>query len=342
MTRTAGYAGRVLRRVLRSKTTRVLFVLVALGFLAAALVSSWQEAKNALVQLSVPAVLGAQVAVLGGLFLLFLAWRALLADLGSQLPVGPAMRVLFTGQLGKYVPGSIWPFVAQMELAKKYHVPRRRTATASVLGMIFTLAVGLVVAAATLPLAATAAARTYWPALALVPLLLILLYPRVLNPLLNTALRLVRQQPLERPLSLRGTAVAFGWTLAAWMCFGGHSLLLTVGAGASAGLRVVPVAVGAYALGWSVGFLFVVAPAGAGAREAGIIAGLSPVLPAGSALVVALVSRLVMTLGDLLSAGLAVLVYRRRKPEAQALVQAAAQPDGHDGGADAGQPATDR
>ena len=54
-----------------------------------------------------------------------LAWRALLADLGSPLPVRVAMRVLFLGQLAKYLPGStVWAVVAQTELAHDYDVPR--------------------------------------------------------------------------------------------------------------------------------------------------------------------------------------------------------------------------
>jgi hypothetical protein len=35
-------------------------------------------------------------------------------------------RILFLGQLGKYLPGSVWPVLAQMELGKTYRVPRHR------------------------------------------------------------------------------------------------------------------------------------------------------------------------------------------------------------------------
>jgi len=59
-------------------------------------------------------------------------------------------------------------------------------------------------------------------------------------------------------------------------------------------------ATGAYALAWSAGFLFVVAPAGAGVREGGIVLLLAPSFGAGPALGIALVARLLATVGDLL------------------------------------------
>ena len=51
-------------------------------------------------------LLAAALALLALVFTL-VGWRALLADLGSPLPLGPASGVLFVGQLGKYLPGSV-------------------------------------------------------------------------------------------------------------------------------------------------------------------------------------------------------------------------------------------
>ena len=97
---------------------------------------------------------------------MMLAWRALLADLGSPLPLPAAIRVMFVGQLGKYVPGAVWAVAAQVELARDYDVPRRRSATASLVGMATTLVVGLVAAGVTLPLTSATRSGTTggcWP-----------------------------------------------------------------------------------------------------------------------------------------------------------------------------------
>ena len=44
------------------------------------------------------------------------AWQVLLAGLGSPLRTTTAGRIFFIGQLGKYIPGSVWPILTQMEL----------------------------------------------------------------------------------------------------------------------------------------------------------------------------------------------------------------------------------
>jgi hypothetical protein len=73
----------------------------------------------------------------------------------------------------------------------------------------------------------------------------------------------------------------------------------------------VPVVVAAYAAAYAVGFLALLTPAGLGVREGVLVVALAPVLPAGPALVVALLSRLWMMLVELAGAAVAHLVARR-------------------------------
>jgi len=54
---------------------------------------------------------------------------------GQMAGLPAAIRVMFVGQLGKYVPGAVWALAAQVELARDYDVPRRRSTTASLVGM---------------------------------------------------------------------------------------------------------------------------------------------------------------------------------------------------------------
>jgi uncharacterized membrane protein YbhN (UPF0104 family) len=97
-----------------------------------------------------------------------------------------------------------------------------------------------------------------------------------------------------------------------WIVQAFHIYLLCVNLGADARGVLIP-AIGAYALAWSVGFIAVVLPAGTGTREALLAIGLAGHLPGGSAaaLTIALVSRLVTIICDLL-AGLVALSLGRR------------------------------
>jgi uncharacterized membrane protein YbhN (UPF0104 family) len=73
----------------------------------------------------------------------------------------------------------------------------------------------------------------------------------------------------------------------------------------------IPVVVAAFAAAYAVGFLALLTPAGLGVREGVLVVALAPVLPAGPALVVALISRLWMMLVELAGAAVAHLVARR-------------------------------
>ncbi|MFC4531573.1 lysylphosphatidylglycerol synthase domain-containing protein [Sphaerisporangium dianthi] len=293
----------------RKKLIRLVFLLVALGFGVWAVAGRWAQVADGFSRLSWPLLAGSLVAVLAALAAGMLMWRALLADLGSPLPLTGAAKVFFVGQLGKYIPGSLWPVLAQMEMGKDLGVPRSRSATAFFLTYPIYLASGLSVAALTLPVFAGDSVARYAWLLLLLPVLVAGLHPRVVNGVLAFGLRLLRRPPLERPLSRRGVLASAGWAFAGWAAYGVHLWLLVAGLGA-AGPRALLLSPGAFALAWCLGFIVVIAPAGAGVREVALVAALAPVLDAGSAVAAALCSRLLVSLGDLVCAGLAGLAAR--------------------------------
>ena len=79
-------------------------------------------------------------------------------------------------------------------------------------------------------------------------------------------------------------------------------------------LRSLPVAIGGFALAFSLGPLLVVLPAGAGVREAVLIVLLGTVLTTPAATAVALTSRLLLMVTDGLLALAAALLDRRPHP----------------------------
>ncbi|WP_460858537.1 lysylphosphatidylglycerol synthase domain-containing protein [Nocardiopsis coralliicola] len=308
-------------RLRGDRRVRFAVLAVVLACAAVALWARWDEAGAALAALPgwVPvAAVGAAALGLAGQML---AWRALLAGLGAPLPAAQAARIVFVGQLGKYLPGSVWAFAAQVELARDREVARHLGASATVLAVAVTLTVNLAVAAGTLPFTSADAARRWWWALALAPVLLAALHPAVVTRCLRAALRLLRR-PASDIASLQigagPMAAAIGWTLAAWVPLAVHIGVLAAGAAdggtgsAPGGAALFAAATGAYALAWTLGVLFVIAPAGLGVRELVLVVALAPLLDPGAALVVAALSRLVMTVADLLCAAVAAAAARRR------------------------------
>jgi hypothetical protein len=236
----------------------------------------------------------------------FLLWRQILLGLGVDHPLAGSFRVFFVGQLGKYLPGSVWPVVAQMEFGKKRGIARRTILAANALTLALSLVVGLILGAVLLPLTSTSALGSFGWFYLFLPFLLALLHPRTIPGLLDWLFARMGRPPLGERLAWSAMLRAAGWALLSWVLLGLHLYALTSGLGVT-GPRVVAAAIGGYALAASAGILFVPAPAGAGIRDVVLIAALGVSMTGAQALGVGLASRVLLIVVDLVMAALAVL-----------------------------------
>ncbi len=185
--------------------------------------------------------------------------------------------------------------------------------TVGVLAIAVTITSGLSLAAVMLAVTGGATLHHYWWILLVIPLFLVALHPRVLGPGLNFALKLVRREPLPRTPSWAGLGAVAGLQALIWVLLGLQAWVLLVGLGAPP-LKSLPVAIGGYALAYSLGQLAIGLPAGAGVREAALTLTLSAVVPTPVALVVALLSRAILTVVDLSMAAIQYVILRRARP----------------------------
>ena len=294
-----------------SRLFKLAFVVLMAALGVYAVVTQWTDFRTGLDRLGVVAAIEALACVLVGLYLTMQVWRLLLSAAGSRLPVRAGARIFFIGQLGKYLPGSVWPILTQMELGRTYKVPRQRSATTAMLSMMIGLTSGLLATLVGLPFLGGGSVHKYWWAFLFIPVLLVCLHPRVLNPVIAFGLKLMRKPAPEVPLTGRAITTAIAVNLAGWFFNGLQIWVMTARLGVHGGDTLLA-AVGAYAFAWCVGFLIVIAPAGAGIRDVILIAELTPLLHgnAGAATAIALVSRGVTILGDLAGAGAAALLGR--------------------------------
>lgn len=273
-------------------------LVVLLGFAGWALIGHRQQLGEALGQLApwsvpvafLPALLAAGVSLV--------VWRGMMAEFGVRLTYGGAAHIFYVSQLGKYVPGSAWSIVLQVDLGRRYDVPRRAGVAVGVLVIAVATTTGLALGALLLPFGAPAGLARYWWALLGLPVLITLLHPRVLGAGLGLALRLARREPLPQTPGWRGLGRLVALQCLVWVALGLQVWVLLLGLGAAPGQALV-VAIGGYALAHSLGLLAIGLPAGAGVREAVLTLALSTVVPPATALVVALVARAVLTVVDL-------------------------------------------
>jgi uncharacterized membrane protein YbhN (UPF0104 family) len=313
----------VLVRLMRSKLVRVGFLVAVLVLLAVVLYDQASTLRHEVQRLSWPVLLLAFVLGFLGLCGNLMVWREMLADLGTRLTVPEAWRIYFIGGLSKYVPGSIWPVLAQAELGADRGIPRSRSALSVVLCYAVMTCSGVVVAAITLPFASAGSVAQYFWILLLIPVGVAALSPPVLNRLLRLVLRLAHQDQEQMSVSYMGLARTMAWALVSWT-FNGLVIYVLLRHLSGVHQGTLLVSIGAYSLSWAIG-LVSPTPAGAGAREAVMIAVLHSQTTAGIALTVALVSRALSVVTDAVTgAAASALVGRRRLREIRAARRMAA------------------
>lgn len=302
----------------RQRWLGLLRIALALTITAAVLLAvaaSWDGVRASLAQVSPQALaLSSGCAVLG-LVGILLGWRVLLTDLGSRLPWGPAAGVLFVGQLGKYLPGTLWTVVAQAEMASKFGVPRQRSAVAGLASVAMSALAALAIGLLALPGLANWDGINYGLIAALVPVGLVCLHPRILNWGVNLLAKLARRPPLSQQFSAAAIAAAMAAFAAGWLFLGAHAWILAIDLGADP-RRAFVAAVFGYPLAAAVGMLAVLLPAGAGVRELVLVLLLTGPLDRSAALAVALLSRFIVVIGDVLAAAIGAAYGRGhdRKP----------------------------
>ncbi|WP_165759467.1 lysylphosphatidylglycerol synthase domain-containing protein [Mycobacterium decipiens] len=242
----------------------------------------WAELRNT----SVAQLATALALTLVGLFITAVIWRTIMAGLGAELGLRDALSIFFVGQLGKYVPGSVWTVGAQAYLARRCDIPARVTAGAGLIFLGYNVATAVLVGG----LACMAqAVDAPWPRAATVA------------GVVATLLALT--PPVVRWLGKRlaGRTMRLGWTQSALLiglmgCVWGLYALALLKLASSA--RHFWLLAGAFAISYAIGVVVVFAPAGLGAREAMFIVLTAPVIGAAPAAALALLARAVHTAAD--------------------------------------------
>jgi uncharacterized membrane protein YbhN (UPF0104 family) len=269
------------------------FVLVMVGIAGFALWDDLPSIGDAMARIAWWRVVAAAALVIVGLLTTAEVWRLCLAALGSTVSAGAIRRIFFPAQIGKYLPGAVWPFLAQMRLARQYGIPGPRALMAGAMFMAIHMITAVLVSALLLVSQPTLVDRLGWTAV-LAPVALILIHPRVVSAIARKVDRSGEALPeLHWPDVLRPML----WMAPAWVCYGAACWILADAFSAPTG-RLAAVGTGAFALSWLIGVVIVIAPAGVGAREAVIGVMLAPLIGTGAAASVGILLRVCHTVAD--------------------------------------------
>lgn len=278
---------------------RLIFLLAIAAGAWLSLRGSGDKIADSLADVSPGRVLDALLLTLAGLAVSGWIWRQGLETVvpADSVDRRAAWSVFFVGQLGKYIPGSVWSFGAQAVLAKRAGMGSRAVVTASGLFLAVHVASGVLLSG----LVGGPSALDWWMRLGLVLAGAGAMAPAVMHRL---GARLAGAECRWRARTALVGAVAM---LAVWLAYAA-SLALLAGTGEPGEVRVL---LTGFALGYVAGILVPLAPAGLGAREVVFVSLVAPALGLGAAAALAIVSRVVQIAADLIIAGAAAAWARR-------------------------------
>ncbi len=298
------------RRRLAALSTAIGLLIAAAGavFVVRAIIDGYDESREAIGDAGIGWLLAALPVAFAGMTLVGVPWRRSMRLLGAQPGMRDTLVWYFLGQLGKYVPGTLWPIVGRAELARRGGVARPAAYGSVVLTLGATYLAAILVVVGFLPFAGENGAGDQWWVLLLLPVGIAGLHPAVLRWGRSLAERVVRR-PIDIVIPTWRDSVELVVRHApAWFLIGTATWLVARAFDPGVGWTELLVP---GVLSWIIGFVVVPVPGGIGVREAAFTATAVSLDP-GIGATVAVVSRLAFMLVDAAGALLASTVLRRR------------------------------
>jgi uncharacterized membrane protein YbhN (UPF0104 family) len=272
-------AGRWINRLIGLLITAVILV-----WMLKPVVLRWDQVKDRIWDTSWTRVFIGSLMFAGFLFVFrALAWRRILIGFGHRLPVAAATRIWSTSELARYLPGMIWQVVGRVYLVRPYGVSGSVCSASQVLELALFLLSNIILAVGCLVWLGHKTFHgitLHWlfAAAALIPVLFVLVHPRVFYGLSNRVMRRLNKPPITRQLRFRELCGLLLWSLIGLIW---QSLAIWLVVSQPLGLQFTKwwVVAGAYSLAWCAGFLAFWAPGGLGVREVVFVAAVDLALP---------------------------------------------------------------
>lgn len=279
------------------------FTVVVVAFVIVALVRNWSEVRAELELVGAGDLVGSAIVAVLALIASWTLWVTVMSDLGAGLRQRDGLAIFFSGQVGKYVPGSVWTAVIQTQLGRANGVRRATMVAGYALSTVITVATAGLIG----PLLLANDPEPWVVAVAIGAFIAGVAgfagigHPQGVARLSRwIADRTGRELP-DVALRARPLAVAGMQGIVVWILYGVHAWLIARALGADLS-DLLPTIAG-FALAFVAGLVVLPLPAGAGVREAVLVIALSASLDRPAALSVAIISRFTIMVAELGIAG---------------------------------------
>jgi uncharacterized membrane protein YbhN (UPF0104 family) len=271
-----------------------------------ALQRNWTEFRSLEVHLALrPAWLALALVTVFATYAFYIeAWRRVLAGWGQHIGFRAAARAWCLSNLGRYVPGKVWSVTGLVVLAQREGVRGSAAAASAVAFQALVLGTGVAVVAGATPHATSALRLVIGFVIAAGSLAVLVWGPtaRWLGRIMSAS------SPLE-PLPLSAVGAGALLMLVGWLVYGLSFWLLIQGLLPDPRISILT-ASGVFTLSYILGTLALFAPGGIGVRELVLISLLTPHLGSGGAVATSVGSRVLLTIGEVGAALIAVALAR--------------------------------
>lgn len=262
------------------------------SFLFYQLSRDWEAVVNALSSANLIWFIPAIICLLPILLFASLAWYSLVASFGVKVPFWRNFRVWILSNAARFLPGSVWQYPSRIYLASQVGTSIAVSSTCLIIEILLQVLAGTIIIFLVIPLLPLE--FTITPLLSLltiIPLLIFLFLPKVLDLIFPLLLRLYKKikkaakvtepPPLKRP-PWQALLATFGTFI-----LPGASLYFLIHAFTETSFSLLTV-IGIYAISWLTGYFVFIVPAGLGVADATLAAllGLFIPLPLSSLIVI--------------------------------------------------------
>ena len=296
---------------------RWLLAAVIIVFLVQRLARDWPQVRESIAHLKWMWLAVGSLPGLAYFFFRVVAWQRALESVGVPSKYWAAGKVWMNSEIIRYIPGNVWSVVGRVAMA-----PRLGAEKVAVFSSMVLEALALIMTATGLSALMLIAYPYYLftgRAIVLVAIAMLcgLVSVRSISRW-SVALvyRIVRKK--DKIPATSGLGRSFVWMAVAWLSFA----VFQVCTAKALGLQMrditdVAVVSGVFLVSWLVGYLSFITPSGLGVREAVLAFLLAPFMGAGAAVLLAVLSRAVMILIEVIALGIVNVVASSRENNPQ-------------------------
>lgn len=220
------------------------------------------------------------------LFIMSFVWVILISGFGHKVKLKDAFKISYIANLGRYIPGRIWPVFGMAYLAKRINIEEQTSVTSWIVAQLFSLPSAFLLgffcilfSPTILNQAGSFLSSSFYLISLLIAILslLIIFAPSRVLIFLNVILRKLNKKEVSFDLSVKTAISIYLGYIIGWFTYGLAFWLFIMSVTSNFDISLIT-AIGTFVLAYQIGYLAIFTPGGIGVRELLLAVILNPYL----------------------------------------------------------------